>query len=250
MKLITTIYDRSEILPHFLKYYKKLGVDEFIIAIHRMETHPEIKFIKKIIHDNNYNCILENYDIGDYFCGIKESIVHNNLKKRYVGETGEWFMVTDIDEFIDFHGKNVHQIINDANENDKLWVNAIMKDRISKKYDIPKKLENDIFKQFPITSDFSQKISGSSNRKVNLMKSSLDIKTGHHWCFEYDMSVLQDWQLPYEDNFIVNHFKWYGNVEKSLKIKEIGNHYHKHFYANEKTKLLKFINENESLKLS
>ena len=242
MKLITTIYDRAEILPHFLKYYSKLGVSEFIIGVDKKDDNPETPFI--INEAKKYKCYIEDIDMGTHFNTLQKTEFQNVLKNKYTDQKNEWILIVDLDEFVDFNGLSIEQVIQECDKTGRYWARGIMVDRIAEDFKIKKEIDPnfDIFKQFPYISNFSLKIANAGCLKVNLMKAFVNIQNGHHCVVQSESPFA-----PYQNKIIVHHFKWFGNVLKSMQKMKEGLQHNNLCWYQEKKNMIDFIVKNNGI---
>ena len=204
MTLITSIYHRYDILPHFLEFYSKKGVDKFIILIDKDINKPKVE---------NYNIIYENYYMETY-CPLKEGKFQNEIKNKYIKDN-EWFIIADLDEFFD---ADIEECINLAEQNNCVCVQSELIERITNNFTIPEILNDDIFEQFPTSTDITKQCGGCT-KKLNLMKKEVPICGGHHGIEEYYRKEFNDLNVYniFKNNYVTYHFKMYGDITGLLK---------------------------------
>src|ERR1700678_323643 len=91
-------YDAS-LLPHFLNYYKKLGVDSFIVSVH--ELVPGILKEAQAIAER-MRCDVKWVSVSER--QLSTAIESNNkeeIRSTHVG-SADWIVPADLDEFIQF----------------------------------------------------------------------------------------------------------------------------------------------------
>jgi hypothetical protein len=190
MKLFTTIYDDARLLGHFLAHYQRAGVTEFFIAVagdlgsavrQFMPTYP-ITLCEEL-------GVADNYPFG-----VNAA---TEMRKRYQ-DPGEWAIVVDLDEFIEFP-KPVFDIIADAEKEGANIVQAIMYDRFTadgkpRSFDA----SSDLSTLFPVRARFIKAMGGADHKGV-LVKGLIEPAGNfHNWEGQVVRSEVLD----------IAHYKW------------------------------------------
>lgn len=229
MKLIFNIFNRIELLPQFLCYYRKMGVDVFICGIWNGKNNP-------LWNEVNDASIIKVESFSGSFSGRRDSESQNLLRKKYV-KPDEWFCCADLDEFYvidDYNNFNDLTIAAEEESAELVWGRFV--DRITSDGTIPENVENDIWEQFPLEIELTRNVANGCCEKVILSKGKIPINPGHHYFFEPDYKA-----------FIkigkVMHFKWWGKLVDYLYFRL--NHYKKLGlpWYQESEKLIEYINQ-------
>jgi glycosyl transferase family 2 len=190
MKLFTTIYDDARLLGHFLAHYDRTGVTEFFIAV--AEGHgPAVRQFMP-----TYRIILcEQLGVADkYPFGVNAA---TEMRKRYQ-DPGEWAVVVDLDEFVEFP-KPAVDIIADAEKEGANIVQAIMYDRFSadgkpRTFDASSNLSA----LFPIKARFIKTMGGADHKGVLVKGVIQPAGNFHNW----------EGQIVHSEILEIAHYKW------------------------------------------
>ena len=193
------------LLHHFLKYYRNLGVTEFIL--HGNDTIINaIKPVYKDFYNINFvpintekyleytkrDCnifkklkergLLELYHkLG---CGgnvLPEWLIQNDLKRQYLSED-ELCFILDLDEFVELSATEL-KLINDSGVQ---YCRGILVDRIGYSSNEPVNLNKDIdiFKQLDQQIDITKKIGKRAINKIIITRGHLESCFGHHGLYK------------------------------------------------------------------
>lgn len=215
--------DTPILTNHFLKYYKELGIENFLIIINsKTEDNPNLQKTKEIL---SHNGIIPEIWIGLYD-------VYTYRQKRLALQykhckSNDWVIGVDLDEFIELPPifKTFKEFLESNDLHGYSYVKGIFVDRLSSDGEL-KELQElpDISIQFPIKCDITKSILKACIDKIVAHKGNIETGTGHHvlsWSKEYDMYSL----THYHDILNVNHYKWDDTVISRIKKFALNNDY-------------------------
>lgn len=244
--LFTTIDDRIELVPFFLEYYARLGVDRFIIGLWNGFDNP--------IHDKllamlsewsppGVSTEIETSLVCDYngYCGVNETPWLNEARLRYVAEN-DWYAVADLDEFYAFAGRTFPEMIEAALAQNCHAVTgaegAAFVDRVAPvgfpsipHYERARTLLDDTF---PLATDLTRSC-GCGTSKVALARNDVTIFSGHHFCQGHPCLV---------NSVDVHHFKWNANVIGLLTRRHLAYHAQRLPHAPESSRFMHLFMSN------
>jgi hypothetical protein len=212
-----------DIVPHFIKYYKDMGVDEFLFILNtEYENSQRLKYVQNILEEH----------------GIKEKEVwigeFNDLPKKMKMEktldlftrSGDWILFLDVDELLDCFC-NLRSFISYCEKGNYNCLYGELIDRLSLNEKISKINGDDIFKDFPveriIRARFSEEdlknikqkeYESITSHKMPLIKKGICLSIGHHIPVP-DESSLEICNCEFVVK--INHFRYRDNLIKKLE---------------------------------
>jgi hypothetical protein len=137
------------------------------------------------------------------FSGIDDAISHNKVIRDYVDDN-EWCIVADLDEFYSVPGMKLTDAIQQADIAKCTHLRGIFYDRITSDGSFPAHLEDNLWKQFPLSVNATAAISRGCNQKVCAVRGYQLVGPGHH--------TMETKSKPWPDQIVkVYHFKWWGS---------------------------------------
>lgn len=145
MKLISHINGDSDIIEAWVKYYIKLGVDHFHLVVHG--TTDQNETLLSIA--NQYPITIEEMYGGPFACEEKKSRLDAILSRC----AGQWVVLADSDEFVEFPYENITATIGALTEANATVMAAPMLQRLTADgtLETPPLIE-DPFELFPLCS--------------------------------------------------------------------------------------------------
>lgn len=219
IRLATVVGSRTNILWHHLTYYSSI-VDEICIGIYEWEEQNIRAEVEKIIKQFPKARIVCQ-ETHDKYNWEAVTFMYNTIKSLH---PNDWWVVADDDEF-HVYSKDLHQIIEDCEENGWDLVRGGFIDRIGPNGTFPDlKPKKDIFKQFPLAGFFRYPLSGACPNKVCIMRGYVELTSGQHYVKIGGHTTWrwQGWNHPLiapvdEYNVEVHHFKWDSTCVSRIK---------------------------------
>jgi hypothetical protein len=193
-----------DILPHFIKHYKKMGVKNFHFILHNdEESNDNLIKAQKILESFN----IKEIDIwnGHFWCSDKERWMQYVKDKL---DSKAWILTADLDEFHEYpyQLEEFIKILDDGNfncYNGNLVNHFPFMNSLAKLH-----LDSDIWSLYPKIMSKKKHAYFFPERsdcpKVLLCKNYLRVRNGHHRI----VSEHKKLQRSYGNKGIVNHFKW------------------------------------------
>lgn len=197
--LFACIAGATDLLPQFLDYYSRIGVQRFVFSV----RHPtDGSQAEAPIVDGFRNRVFIHWQgpVPIQSDGEQDSTVINILREGFSG----WHVIADLDEFHDF-GRPLPMVIAEAEALEKTGVALRFIDRITEDGSLPA-IEGNVDRQFPMACNATEYIGGNL-QKVGLVRNDVQIGPGHHYCVG---EVLQG-------PFYTHHFKWKHGCNSRLK---------------------------------
>ncbi len=206
----------SDIVSHFFNYYKKLGVDEFLITFHVDKRN--ISFIKNI-----YSLINE-YNITD-FCIFTDTWSHKlkgDLNRKlleknlYKIKNEDWILRADQDEFHKYPG-NMKLFLSECNKKKYEYIQGGGIDRINKDFPAitPECVLNDLF---PIKDHVVESLN-IKKKLYKIMAAKKNVEVDHS-AFHIVNNEYKYKKLP--EDLTYDHFKWdksvFDRLEERLRL--------------------------------
>lgn len=204
--LTVTIGPDYRLLAHFLRYYKNLGVHNFLVILNTPDDAP----LK----------ILQNYDIKpvriwtEPFSERLKQAHERDIISKYCSNE-DWIVYSDLDEFQHYPAGLLNQL-KFCENNGIDFLEGRLLDRISEtgeltELDSKKSLEE----QYPLGGYITNKLLKAWDKKIVVAKGKLVVGGGHHIFLDRATNNT----LPYirklnrySRGIKVHHFKWDRNV--------------------------------------
>jgi glycosyltransferase involved in cell wall biosynthesis len=154
LRLFSQVNADSDLIEAWLKYYLRLGVDWFHLVVHgRPEENEKLLAIK-----DSYPITIEEMYQGPFPAPISSTNPYNTEKKARLDSllahyTGQWVLLVDSDEFVEFPYKNIPETIRKLESANANLLPAPMLQRLKHdgSLDSPPLIE-DPFPVFPLCS--------------------------------------------------------------------------------------------------
>lgn len=202
-----------QLIPHFIDYYKNLGVTDFLLTLSSPTSdHKNLTIAKSILSDNNINPIFTW--IGKYKENRRKKYLRTMVKDL---KPNNWIVTADCDEFQEYP-TNLIDFTKDLDENKLTWTRGYLIDRLALNGVIPKSILNNdsLFNQFPLRCNLHNfrdepksgyHINGQKFMpKVPLHKQHILLGDGNHF------AIQKKWDTLYDHFIRINHFKWFGSA--------------------------------------
>lgn len=212
MKLIFSVLDRHDLWPHFRKHYEAQGVTQFLCVTYGPRLDG-VTHIPATIPPES-------------FSGIHDAQFHNNVLDMYV-RPSEWCVVADLDEFIVVPDMTLREAASCAQREGANYVRGQFYDRLTADGSLPAELDDDIWTQFPLSTNVTQVIARGCVEKVTIIRGDTRVAGGHH-------ALATTPVYPWKTMSKVYHFKWWGNDDNFFLTRWHNARESAHPYAHEK----------------
>lgn len=195
MKLFVAVVDDYALLPHFLKHYRGLGVDQIFIA-----TEPSVHHGVIAVARHFGSVVRDDLDVRDSMTGGTAAV--SEMRQTYAGED-EWVMVADLDEFavLPFPLREVVRLAEAEGAN---LVRGRMIDRVAAGGVLPQIWpDTDLWSTFPHQARLTSRLQGSVDYKGVVVRGRLKPAMAHH---EFHGERIASTQVE------LHHFKWSASV--------------------------------------
>ena len=183
--LITTDYNGSSIIPHFIKYYSELGIpfDRFFVDLLHDPALPSDGLIKarKLFRDvgARQRTIMQAYTphLQDQamMSGLSQMPMHPN----------DWVIVADMDEFFTYGYANINEAVNAMSKEGATYALGEMLDHVAEHGQLKHVSEcGSLWDQYPWICPVVSAIGKGLPTKVTLHKAFLRTGAGHHHIVE------------------------------------------------------------------
>jgi len=192
MKIIFSVLDRYDLWPHFRKHYQAQGVTQFVCVSYGPQLPGTL----------TVNAGITPCD----FTGQKDALLHNSLIYRII-EPDEWFIIADLDEFAEVPNMSLREATQEAQSAGANHIRGIFYDRVTANGSIPTHLEDNIWQQFPLSTNATSVICGGWAEKMVAIHGKIPVNGGHHDVHE---TVSEQYKRQWPTIAHVHHFKWWG----------------------------------------
>jgi hypothetical protein len=87
------------------------------------------------------------------------------------------------------------------------YIKGLFADRITADGSFPAQLEDDIWQQFPLCTDVTERVCDGCPKKIVAIKGPTPVGGGHHI---FDDAIPTPYYKPWAPNAWIHHFKWWG----------------------------------------
>lgn len=201
MICITNIHRNTELLPHFMRHYRKNGVTHFILGVNETVSNETFKSLK-CDHVLGVVRLISGEPTGPVDAAYMEM-----FRRQHVSHD-EWYVVADLDEFHEVDGMSLREAACRAELDGYDAITGEFVDRLMPNGNIPRSLpDGDIFHSFPIQCHITRDIAQGQCNKVLAAKGYVPITSGHHFAPHH-----RGWNVGK-----VHHFKWFGDIKTVLE---------------------------------
>jgi len=194
----------TDIVPHFFKYYEKLGVDGFFITFHIHENNKN--FSNSICSlTKKYNIIDFNVLSGNWYHILKgrwnKKIFEDNFSKF---KNEDWILRADQDEFHKYPENNLKSFLKKCNDFKYEYIRGEVVDRLSPNF--PKiTSECSLWDSFPKKEQIIKNV-----HKIMAAKKYVEVEHGafHQLMNEIEPNKYKTNYKKYPEELKYDHFKW------------------------------------------
>lgn len=212
LKVICVIGHGTNLIPHFIKHYKGLYVDEINFVVYESDLHPDLRNKVEDAIDGEKGVKILDFIYDRVFDWERVTKEYNKFTME---EPETWWIIADIDEF-HLYPMQPRKIAMDCVVNGWEIVRGGFIDRVGKDGNFPQiDEEEDIFNQFPLAGFFRYPMSGACPNKICIKKGHVEITPGQHYAkiLGHTTWRWQGWShpqiAPIENYSVqVHHFKW------------------------------------------
>lgn len=209
--LVITVGPDYQLLLKFIRYYKSLGIKNFLVILNTSDQLP-IDIL------NRENIIPEKIWINSFSEALKQYYERNVIVKNC--DKNDWIVYADLDEF-QCYPMGLIEHIKFCENNRIEFLEGRLVDRISIsgeliEIDQKKSLEE----QFPLRGFITNNLLKAWDKKIVLARANLIVGGGHH--IFLDSTTYKT--LPYDrelneisQGIKIHHFKWDKKVLERIK---------------------------------
>jgi hypothetical protein len=206
---------RIEWLPQFVKHYRHLGVERFLLTL---QLEPGAAQAEKEQHRNRFRQTLAELDIEEAYyweqaydaMGMGEQ--HRRLQAQKVSPN-DWVVWSDSDEF-QVYPQPLRDIIAQCEAARVDFIRGAFIDRVAADFSLaPFDPERAIWENFSQTFNVSAALAGADPRKVTLARGWIRVSDGNHFPLtNASLTTLRGWVQ-------VHHFKWDATLIERLRYR-------------------------------
>jgi len=206
LKVVTCISYDATLLPHFVAYYKSIGVDSFLISIDE-RVDGIWDNVARIAETLPANIELVAASERQKTTGV-EFNNKEETRQRYIAPS-DWIIPADLDEFIQFP-RPLPQLIKEIEEAGATFIMGQFRDRIARHGVLSDtQPEPSIWEQYPLECNISELLVRCWCHKVTLCRGDCELTSGHH-------NVIRPAIPLVSRRCIIHHFKWRQGLLEAL----------------------------------
>lgn len=207
VRVLTSISYDVSLLPHFVSYYRSLGVEEFAISV--LEQRPGIRAEAEAVAAS-LGAGIHLYGAAEWEkrCGV-EGANKDELRRR-VAQPGDWLIPADLDEFIQFPAP-LPALIDQLRAADAQYVTGMFRDRLAPDGMLAAtESAPPIWEQYPLEAAVTERLAQGLCIKVILCRADCELSSGHHFV----SGAMRRWDGAAGT---VHHFKWRAGLAEALE---------------------------------
>jgi hypothetical protein len=211
MKFFTVTTLRNgpvDLLPHWLDYYLRIGVDQFVLCVLREGMESRLEEIHSIIAGLPVTVHLFSNWTDD-----RQELVMRRALDEVGCNARDWILRCDLDELNEFPCP-INELARAMDKAGKDAVHGHFIDRVALEGKFAALTATpSLAKQYPIECRLTEKILGGFTQKIMLARHEVTMHPGHHWASapsgKHEIGAWRDYR--------VHHFKWRDGVLERLE---------------------------------
>lgn len=235
MKMLVNINHSCDLLPHFVRHYREIGITKFLIGVPKMSRLRPM--IENVMDEAKVDHLVETIETepNSALQGRRDCYDQDIRRKKHI-ESG-WYCIADLDEFVVFGSKNVpiESVITLAEAGGFNVIAGGMFDRFTPDGTLPEKFDENIWRQFPVCVEATKHMVIGNASKMVAARWDVEIGPGHH---VYETPEKKHWWIAQ-----VHHFKWGANLAAVQKLR-IEDYRDKGLVYRESVNVLKHLADN------
>lgn len=206
---IVGIVHAYDLLPYYLRHYRELGVERFIIACNPDDLDPAGELRRMLASQ-------PDIDTVDLPTGFQRSnlvgMIEEEVRLRSA-IAGDWLIPADLDE-LNQYPTSLRGVVQQMEQGGFTHIVGELRDRLAPDGILKRLAPFDdgvsIWDQYPLEASVTARIAGGLTDKVLLSRGDLALGIGHHRM--RDLPALR----PFGSSGIAHHFKWREGLAQSL----------------------------------
>lgn len=232
--ICTTEPSRIDWLPQFVRHYRNLGVEKFLLSL---QTEPDLDPALREGYRAQFQTVLAALGIPQAFFletsfdafAIRDH--HDAIQDAHTSPD-DWIVWCDSDEF-QLYPLPLRQMIERWKSSGYSYVNGLMLDRIARDGSLPR-FDPSISasEQYPLICLFAVEVGNSLTRKVTVGRGDVYLSRGNHFLASEAPAMLTDAarlrlaaarpqdELTCPKSWVqIHHFKWDASVLDRLRFR-------------------------------
>jgi hypothetical protein len=211
---ITSVYEDSGLLPHFLDHYARLGVERIFLVVRSLTPDELLQRTRRL-------CESYPAEVAWYQCSHFEDIDKATVETRVLRQSGvdadDYVMHLDLDEFHEYPVP-LQDLVRLMNRRRAKAVRGTMLDRVTCDGSLaPIRLGVELGEQFPIGCDLTRSLLLGWTQKIMLCAAHLELRDGVNHTTQTPCRQLS--ATDHLANFLVHHFKWTSGLTDRIRAR-------------------------------
>lgn len=191
--LLAADYGGTQILPHFLEHYSRLGIPIermlFLVNYNTAKKREEVEAVSPL---DDMLALLDTWGV-DYrvWLGQYSAEAHLKLKLEILERVPirDWIVMADSDEFHDYGGMTAPQFLEKCTNQGANWVKGFFLDRVSENGRLDEILPDPpIWLQFPLKCDVARRLAHGDPTKIAAFRGYWRSGVGNHGIIPPDVA--------------------------------------------------------------
>jgi hypothetical protein len=200
----------TDLLPHWLDHYSKLGVDRILVGIFDDVSPQARDQISEYAEKWEFTCFDQKW-------GSTQELAHEGQRQsacRAVGALpGTWIIHSDLDEFHEFPAP-LSEIVAAARACDVNAISGHLLDRVTADGSLaPIRPTPSLWEQFPVSCRLTERVVRGWTQKLMMAEFSVPSAAGHHVGSNVRAACVP---IGRKDQYKVHHFKWHAELPVRL----------------------------------
>jgi Glycosyl transferase family 2 len=209
---VVSVYDKPELLPHFLDHYTRLGVHQILVSVRSSERADLFDAAYASAEPFPANV---SWTASEYFADSDKAELEQDLLHRHGLAADDYVMHLDLDEFQEYPAP-LSEIVRLMNDRCDWALRGWILDRVAEDGTLaPIGATPTIGEQFPIGCDVTRVTLGAWTQKIVLCRGRVRLQGG----VRHDTVNAWYHEVPFgrPDQYLVHHFKWTEGLDARLE---------------------------------
>ena len=222
VRLVACIGVRSSphLITHFIEHYQRLGVDEFLLALHAERGDPRAEDAKRRLAVHGVRPLRE---IEEFSARLKRDLFAALVRDHCAPD--DWVVYADLDE-LQRYPDGLAACLERHERRGHAFVRGRLVDRVAANGELIEiRAAPSLLEQFPLALPLTRRVTRGWDRKVCAARARVPIADGGAHAVRYQRIPRWNYRLTHyaprlgERRIAVDHFKWDATLAQRVRDK-------------------------------
>lgn len=219
---LTTIYEGIELLPHFLRHYTRLGVDEIFVAVgirrntdFLLDEAPPGNIAAAVIDVcRDFPTRVYPFSYDQYATNPQNEPLRRRIKAEAGVRPNDWCIHADLDEFYTFPTR-LRDITDEMEKRNDWALAGWLIDRTTRDGTMPPILAApSIGEQFPWGCHLTDRLLNANIRRIMLCRGKVRVNGSHD---DTENAYFESVPIGNKEDYVCHHFKWCESLQQRIR---------------------------------